>query len=210
VPQHVVQEPVTPEGQRADAVGRRRVVQIESLDETIARIVEAVLTFDGWALAPWGAEKPGALFVLTESSTLHDVVAARSLLLCGARPLACSEAMKFLVSGRVGAVLAEDRLDSLSAALDALHNGRSLLTADFLERVRRVPSLHARQREVLARRLHGESTSKIAVELHVSLATIKRDVARLHDLFEVTSPAELVRVALQLGFGHVQSGPSRT
>jgi DNA-binding CsgD family transcriptional regulator len=206
----VAQQPLPSEHRGATRLGRARAVRIRSLDTAVGGTVAALLSQDGWDVVAWDDGPDGALSIVMTPPSAATPSAARLLLVCGRSAVACAEAMGLLWRGAVGGVVSDDHLVLVSGVLDALDARQCLLSADLLERVRRVPALDERQRDVLARRLAGHSRARIALDLHVSVSTIKRVVSELNDLFVVTSPDQLARTALELGFkaGQAPSGLS--
>lgn len=116
-------------------------------------------------------------------------------------PVACRRAVRAFVDGRAGAVVAVDGLDRLPGALHALAAGTASIPIEVLRRAARAPELKARQAEVLALVQAGRSTAEIAGRLHVSRATVKREVAALLQAFGCRNRAELVAASYEHGYG---------
>jgi len=74
--------------------------------------------------------------------------------------------------------------------------------------LQRLAALTPRERDVLRHLIAGSPSKIIAYQLKISPRTVENHRARLMDKMRVASVAELVRLALEAGFGpnHVQNG----
>lgn len=68
--------------------------------------------------------------------------------------------------------------------------------------------LSAREREVLALLIAGESVPSIAAGLHISLSTAKTYVSRLYDKLGATNRANAIMTAMRLGLIELELGVS--
>lgn len=98
----------------------------------------------------------------------------------------------------LGAVLADD-IARLPQVVAMVAEGLACFTPRLVELARLAPNLDSRQAAVLAAVAEGSSIPQLAVRLHVSSATAKRELAALFDLFDVSSRVELVLAARRLG-----------
>jgi DNA-binding CsgD family transcriptional regulator len=160
--------------------------------------VRGVLAANGWAVAD-GVDDDGALPRIVDDGH-RPGPADRTLLVCPATPVGCATALRRLTSGLVGAIVPDDRLTVIPAALAALRRRRSLLELDVIDLAGLVPDLDARQRAVLEALLAGQSAKDIAAGAYLSLATVKRTLSELFRLFGVRSGLQLTRRAASLGF----------
>ena len=122
------------------------------------------------------------------------------MLVCPATPVGCASALRRLTAGQVGAVVPDDRLAVIPAALTALRRRRSVLELDVIDLALLVPDLEPRQRAVLEGLLAGQSAKEIAAGAYLSLATVKRTLSELFRLFGVRSGLQLTRRAASLGY----------
>lgn len=104
----------------------------------------------------------------------------------------------FADGAALGAVLTDD-IARLPQVVAMVAEGLACFTPRLVELARLVPNLDSRQAAVLAAVAEGSSIPQLAVRLHVSSATAKRELAALFDLFDVGSRVELVLAASRLG-----------
>jgi DNA-binding CsgD family transcriptional regulator len=160
--------------------------------------VRGVLASSGWTVEdPAGAGDDVPRIV---DDSLRHGPPDRTVLVCPATPVGCATALRRLTSGQVGAVVPDDRLTVIPAALHALRRRRSLLELDVIDLAALVPDLDARQRAVLEALLAGQSAKDIAASAYLSLATVKRTLSELFRLFAVRSALQLSRRASSLGY----------
>jgi DNA-binding CsgD family transcriptional regulator len=160
--------------------------------------VRGVLAASGWTVQDPVDAGPDLLRIVDDG--VRPGPADRTVLVCPATPVGCATALRRLIAGHVGAIVPDDRLTLIPAALAALRRRRSLLELDVVDLASLVPDLDARQRAVLEALLAGQSAKDIAAGAYLSLATVKRTLSDLFRLFGVRSGLQLTRRAASLGY----------
>lgn len=115
-------------------------------------------------------------------------------------PAACQKAIAAVVAGRARSVVLWDEPESLGSVLTALGREAVLIPERVLDLARRAPEVTERQQEALRLLAAGVSSRCIALALHRSLSTTKRDIAEMLAAFDVPNRTALVRRAVDLGF----------
>jgi DNA-binding NarL/FixJ family response regulator len=124
-----------------------------------------------------------------------------------ATPTYATEAFK---AGASGYLIKRSAASELKQAIQAVIRGQHymtpLITKDVLaatlhhpERQRPVTTLTPRQREVLQLVAEGKSTKAIATLLHISVKTVEFHKARVMDLLDLHSTADLTKYAVAEG-----------
>jgi len=119
----------------------------------------------------------------------------KTVFLVGSGPVASQEAVQALLAGRVAAVASADDPEQLPAVLAAVRAGLVVVPASVLAAAQAVPALTERQRRVLHLLAAGRSTAQMAMQLHVSAVTVKREVRELMRIFDCASRPALVSAA---------------
>jgi DNA-binding NarL/FixJ family response regulator len=117
-----------------------------------------------------------------------------------------------LRAGAQGYVLKDSAFEELVAAIRAVAQGRSFLSApvadlvvrDYVERMSQPsspggPALSARERQVLQLIAEGASTKEIAAHLGVSIKTIDTHRRQIMERLNLHSIAELTKYAIREG-----------
>jgi FixJ family two-component response regulator len=102
---------------------------------------------------------------------------------------------------------------TLVAAVRAAIRQRAALERDrgeLAELERRLASLTAREREVLAAVARGRLNKQIAAELGIVEQTVKYHRARIMERMQASTAAELMHIAARLGIGGLTKGQFRT
>lgn len=114
-------------------------------------------------------------------------------------PNACAVAVRSVLDGSVRSTLTVHELDKLPEVVAAAAVRVSSIGPDVLARAREMPDLSERRLEVLHFIAGGHSVGSLASKLHMSTATVKREIAALFDHLDVDSRVELVLRAQRLG-----------
>ena len=93
-----------------------------------------------------------------------------------------------------------DEPETLASAVGLLHRGATYVPERVLQLAQNAPRLTARQRRTLRLLAAGRTNREIALGLHQSPSTTKRDIADLLDIFDVANRAALMSTANRLGF----------
>jgi DNA-binding NarL/FixJ family response regulator len=110
-------------------------------------------------------------------------------------------ALRRISAGSIGGALTADRLlYDLPLIVGAASTGVVAFSGVLSAHARQCPTLTARQERVLHMIAFGLSYTLIAQRLRVSLATIKREVSSLFELFGCGTQTVLVAVAIEAGF----------
>ena len=126
-------------------------------------------------------------------------VGAGVILVLPATAADCANALRSVVSGTTAAALTTDELDRLTPVVAAVECGVRCLSPDVVRLSSQMPDVAERALEVLTLAATGASVAEIAAQLHLSTATIKRELADLTDNFGVRSRVELILQARRLG-----------
>lgn len=128
-----------------------------------------------------------------------QLVDAQTVLVTRPSPLACRMALDVLRRGRVSAVICSDEPGQLPAAIGQAADGWTLATTRVVALANDAPPMSSRQEEVLLALLKGLDNDDIAGLLHLSLATVKREVSALLRSFAVTNRLSLAMQCARLG-----------
>jgi len=118
-------------------------------------------------------------------------------------------AARALAVGAAGFVLKHSASTELLTAIRAALSGQTYVTREIAERLERstsaratslkAPTLTPRQREVLQLFAEGRSAREVAKVLQISTRTAENHKARITDLLNLTTTADLVQYALRHG-----------
>lgn len=115
-------------------------------------------------------------------------------------PRRCQEALDAVLQGATRAVVLWDEPGSLTATVDALQQGSSVIPERVIQLAEEAPHLSDRQRQTLQLVSAGRSNADISTALCQSPSTTKRDLAELLELFDATNRAGLSAAASRLGY----------
>lgn len=122
-----------------------------------------------------------------------------TVVLAEPNPVSCCAAVDTVVRGDADCVLSTDRPDALPEVLDAVVRQLVVIPSSVLEAARRLPDLSERQKSILAAVMAGQSNRAIGKGLHLSEATVKREIAALLSTFSVRSRLGLATIAHEVG-----------
>jgi DNA-binding CsgD family transcriptional regulator len=114
-------------------------------------------------------------------------------------PLGSRGGMEAVTAGRARAVLCADEPDALPSALGNVTEDWCLLPVRVIELAAMLPVLTGRQREIARAIVAGQPNRMIARGLHVSEATVKREVGILLRTFDAPDRFGLVSQLVPLG-----------
>jgi DNA-binding NarL/FixJ family response regulator len=112
----------------------------------------------------------------------------------------CQDALDLMISGRARSLVLWDEPEALTPAVELLRSGATYVPERVLCLAQHAPRLTRRQRRTLQLVAAGRSNREIALGLHQSQSTTKRDIAALLEIFDVTNRASLMSTANRLGF----------
>ena len=115
-------------------------------------------------------------------------------------PAACMDALDHVIGGRARSVVLWNEPETLATVFDAIHHRSTIVPDRVIVLATHAPRLTLRQRDTLRLVGLGRSNQAIAVVLHQSLSTVKREIADLLLLFDVPNRAALMVAATTLGF----------
>ena len=151
----------------------------------------------GWTLCDEVHEGCGCLLVsdhCCRDDRRVDVLVAQD------SPRRCQEALDAVLGGRARAVVLWDEPSALTATVEALQQGASVIPERVIQLALTAPQLSARQRMTLQLVSAGRSNADISTALCQSASTTKRDLAELLELFDATNRAGLSAAASRLGY----------
>jgi DNA-binding NarL/FixJ family response regulator len=171
-------------------------IHIACRSEALREIIKYTANNRGWALASTGDRA----VVITDH---HGGRSGRNVVVVvdPSKPAHALRVLRRISAGNIGGALSADRLvDDLPLVVGAASTQVVAFSGVLSVYAHRCPSPTDRQERVLSMIAFGLSYSTIARRLRVSLATIKREVSSLFELFECASQAQLVAVAIEAGF----------
>lgn len=145
---------------------------------------------------------PGAGSVLITDripSTPYQRGADAVVLVIEPTPFGARQAVDALGALRITSVVAADRPEDLEAALECLVSDRASLPRRVLELAAQMPDVSERQVGLLGAVLAGQTTSQMARGLHLSPASVKRELSTVSSVLGVGSRPTLFARALELG-----------
>lgn len=164
-------------------------------DPSLAARVQWVLRELGLRQVTYPGQEPP---VITDRPSTAD---ARAILVVNPYRVATARgAIEAVVEGRAAGVVPEAELDLLEDVLAAAQRGLVIVPECVLAAARRAPQPTTRQCEVLRLLAQGQTTALISGRLHVSEATVKREIATLRRQFACASRFQLAVEAAQQGF----------
>jgi DNA-binding NarL/FixJ family response regulator len=115
-------------------------------------------------------------------------------------PRRCQEALDAVLCGAARSVVLWDEPGTLTATVDALQQGSSVIPERVIQLAQEAPHLSDRQRQTLQLVSAGRSNADISKALCQSPSTTKRDLAELLDLFDAKNRTGLSAAASRLGY----------
>lgn len=134
--------------------------------------------------------------------SITDDVAARGANLVSIvddTPGTCQQVVEALLSHEIAGIGSRSEISQLPLIVSAAAGSVASVPIRVLQSASRLPKLEDRQRKVLQLLSSGLSNTLIANSLHVSQATVKREVSELLRVFKAGNRLELVMRAAQLG-----------
>lgn len=174
-----------------------REVVIDVVSETLRDAMLFTAQTAGWR--PRRSVRPDTVVVTDFLSTSVPADRRRTVLVVDPTPLGAREGMRALANGRVASLVCSDRTSDLRTALEALSEGWMATPSRVVELSAQMPELTERQLEMVAAVVSARTNVQIARELHVSLATVKRELAVIGGLLGASGRSELVQAARRLG-----------
>lgn len=167
-------------------------VRLDIRDAVLERAARAVIDDAGGRRVTNGEN---ALVVADCAGSHHTL----DVLLVAATPASCTDALAWVWRGEVRCAVRVDDVDHLGDALELVSRGWAGWWGGVAETARLMPPISSRQRAVLGGVVAGQSNATIGKHLHLSEATVKREVAALTASLETDSRAALVATAISLG-----------
>jgi DNA-binding NarL/FixJ family response regulator len=141
--------------------------------------------------------------------------APRSPVLVMTMSAAAADIETALAAGASGYILKDSPVDEMLAGLDAVARGevgvspavaamlvdrlRSEVAADAAQPAGAPPAISERERDILVRLVAGRANAEIAADLHLSVGTVKADLAAMQDRMGVDNRVSLAVKAVRLG-----------
>lgn len=178
---------------------RSGVVHVSVENSMVAAALTVTAQHQGWTVRP--APEPGAVMIT-------DRIPARArsgadggavVLVIDPAPFSARRALDALAGLRITTVVCNDQPGDLEAALACLQEDRASVPRRVLTLAGRMPTVNERQVALLGAVLAGQTTAQMARGLHLSTASVKRELQALScSLDAATRPALFAR-ALELG-----------
>jgi DNA-binding CsgD family transcriptional regulator len=122
-----------------------------------------------------------------------------TVLVVDPNPVACRAAMDAVLAGRADGIISSDDPESLPDVLNALDARLTAMPAAVVRQAQNMPELSTRQGRILAAVMAGESNRAISQGLHLSAATIKREIGGMLEQFGTENRIGLVAAGHALG-----------
>ena len=123
----------------------------------------------------------------------------RRVLVVEPTPLAAQRSLRAITTGRAMAVFFADEPDDLLASVHAVAADRATVPRRVIDLAAAMPELTERQLAVLVGIASGRRNHEIARSLHLSAASVKRELAELFRSLGAQNRIEASVVCLQLG-----------
>ncbi len=120
---------------------------------------------------------------------------APTALVVPATPAACAGSLKAVLAGRARGAATDADMELLPTVVRSVAHGVLCITPRVIDLAEELPVLTARELAVLRLAAQGIPLSQVGRRLHVSHATVKRELATLFAAFAVRSRGELVLAA---------------
>jgi DNA-binding NarL/FixJ family response regulator len=163
------------------------VVEVVTRDPTVSRAATAILAAGGGCAEV--TVRP------TASGDGNPVV-----LVVDAVPAAAAEGLSQLGDGSIAGLACGDVLDELPAIVAAVNSGLVATTRRALDLAAHAPRLSARQSKVLEQLMAGSSNARISAALHLSEATVKRELAAIAAELGTTTRLGILTAAYSAGY----------
>jgi DNA-binding CsgD family transcriptional regulator len=185
----------------------QQVVTVDLRDATAQIAVKAVLAAAGYAVTDRGAATDADIAIVDLDAPCGEARCVVVVVAAIAAP--CAEALDAVLNGdAVGAVTTRD-MEGVPAMVAAARDGVRCVANDVVRLARLLPTLAPREAEVLAAVGTGLSVEDIAATLHLSVATVKRELSSLLRRVGARNRVELVLVARDLGLLDERGKPRR-
>jgi len=135
-------------------------------------------------------------------------MARDDVLLVRSTSVAADDAIAAVLDGRAGAALAADEAELVPIVLAARAAGYAVVSHRVLEAASAMPRLAAGERRLLTLVGEGASNRELAEATGTSLASVKRDVARLADRLGVRGRPALIEAVHELGLRNGEGLPN--
>lgn len=173
-------------------------IHVAVQNSMVAAALSVTAQRSGWQLR----RSAGADCVLLTDHVPSEHEAARVgpiVLVIEPTPFSARRAVDALGALRITSVVRSDEPDDLEAALRCLDQDRSSFPREVLVLARRMPAVNERQASLLGAVLAGQTTAQMAKGLHLSPASVKRELSAVSSLLGVPTRAALFARALELG-----------
>ena len=182
----------------ASTTDRHKVELRVEVESAVVRLALRYVTEDsGWELCHMHPSGCACLLVAdraTAEGRHADVLIVRDDV------AGCQDALDAVLAGQARSLVLCDEPETLASAVELLHRGATYVPERVLHLARNAPRLTARQRRTLRLLAAGRTNREIALGLHLSPSTTKRDIADLLEIFDVANRAALMSAANRLGF----------
>ncbi|CAN5459015.1 hypothetical protein BH10ACT3_BH10ACT3_23810 [soil metagenome] len=123
----------------------------------------------------------------------------RSVMVVESTPFAASRALRLLADGAIMAAFSVDEPQDLVPALESLRAQRAMVPVRLFNQAAQMPKLSQRQVDVLGALVVGQANRDIARGIYLSEASVKREIAELFHLLDVSSRLNLAGRGASLG-----------
>lgn len=164
---------------------------LDIADAQVRVAIERILNAAGWTVGR------GTSLCVTDSPL---TTAPAAVAVVRPEPVACAAAVNRAISGALRGALCVDELDHLQSLVDSVVRGLTALSPRVLGLAAAAPQLTARQIEVLRVLLLQRSNREIADAVHVSEATVKRELTEIGKALSASTRSGIATAAYALGF----------
>lgn len=166
-------------------------IGLDVADNQLAGAIERVLKAAGWTVS-----RGGELCVTDSALTTAPAAVA----VVRPEPAACAAAVNRTTAGVLLGAVCVDELEMLPRLVEAVTRDLAALTPRVLAVAADAPPLTSRQLEVLRELLLQKSNREIADAVHVSEATVKRELTEIGDALGASTRIGIATAAYALGF----------
>lgn len=173
-------------------------VRIVVANQMIARALQAIAEFHGWKRVTNGSFEH---VLVTDRLPDPDGIQHDTLvvLVADRTPWSARQALDAVANHQADAVVRSDAPEDLPQALSLLAVGTTSIPFGLTEAAESMPPLTTRQIQILQGVRSGQCNADIARALHLSLASVKRELTVLYDVLDVASRSTLSARAGRLG-----------
>ena len=164
---------------------------LDVADAQVRHLIERTLNAAGWTVG-----RGGSLCVTDSALTTAPAAVA----VVRPEPAACAAAVNRTVAGALLGAVCVDELDHLPRLVDAVLRDLTALTPRVLAVAAEAPPLTARQLDVLRELLLQKSNREIAEAVHLSEATVKRELNEIGKALGASTRIGIAPAAYALGF----------